>query len=665
VENVGTVGKIENEEGTEIENGEYDEDETNHKSKKSKILTKSSNNNNNIPDKTAAKFKVKINADFKNKQPPAKKITERITVYDPREISKREIPKLPELEPENPEKVLNSLFKTYGRKRYEYEKAEQKAAAAQHNKSLETLSLKSPSKQDKTYALQRASHTLSNTTHLTKGLKNLSNTCYVNSVVQALSYLPKFINHFVKLNFGVQTPETTDSPNPLAIALGLQYLLKEIRKNDNDLTSQSKNNAKTQPKSNSNKSTNSSPTISSNIHNPETFVTNCVKTFSHFDNTEQHDVHEFIVTLLDTLMNANDKRNYPIAKNYSKIEDHVSSDISRLFRAIFMGELQQLTTCLNCQTLSKTSVPLFPLTVSIEQTNVDLQEQVDSNFDDFPFHLLDDLHEVRKYNLRKRQSEPKPENVVKNDKKSSRLTKSENEVKANERGNERGNKRGNKRVSTGSPIDSSQEKRRKYGGGSSPGIGGQTSRSANASPVVLPLESLLDDFFKQEDLDVYCQKCFENMKEIYPSNNDQLPIHKVKRYQISRLPSVVIIHINRSKFQGGIGRAGGVIKDATRVDINEELDFKNYCRKSQHFTKPGNTKYLLSAIIVHDGVSINSGHYRVYCMNQYSKKWLHFNDSRLQVCTSFEELKRSLDGQTGIGSPYLLFYSKASDYKDL
>ena len=52
-------------------------------------------------------------------------------------------------------------------------------------------------------------------------------------------------------------------------------------------------------------------------------------------------------------------------------------------------------------------------------------------------------------------------------------------------------------------------------------------------------------------------------------------------------------------------------------------------------------------------------------MNQFSKRWLHFNDSRLQVCTSFEELKRSLDGQTGIGSPYLLFYSKASDYKDL
>lgn len=246
VENVGKVGRGENSgnegatEAENTENGEDDDendDETDQNSKKSKNLTKSKKNN--IPDKTAAKFKVKINADFKNKQPPEhKKITERITVYDPREISKREIPELPEQKleiPENPDKVLNSLFKTYGRKRYEYEKAEQKASsAAQHAKSLETLSLKSPNKQVKTDKTdnhsQRAlsSHALSNTTYLTKGLKNLSNTCYVNSVVQALSYLPKFINHFVKLNFGVETPATTDSPNPLAIALGLQYLLKDI-----------------------------------------------------------------------------------------------------------------------------------------------------------------------------------------------------------------------------------------------------------------------------------------------------------------------------------------------------------------------------------------------------------------------------------------------------
>ena len=97
----------------------------------------------------------------------------------------------------------------------------------------------------------------------------------------------------------------------------------------------------------------------------------------------------------------------------------------------------------------------------------------------------------------------------------------------------------------------------------------------------------------------------------------------------------------------------------------QELDFKNYCRKSQHFTKPSNTKYLLSSIIVHDGASINSGHYRVYCMNQFTKQWLHFNDSRLQVCSSFEELKRQLDspGDRAFSSPYLLFYSKASDYK--
>ena len=436
-------------------------DARNHQ-KPNTILTKNSINNQKHENiTTAPDRKPSTTAATKNNITiTSSSFTERITVYDPRKIAKSEL--LPEFSPcssaENlqNDQILTKLFKTYGKRRFEEEEKH----------VIENLSLKSSVKPNHNNNEQAPQQQIP--TFLTKGLKNLSNTCYINSVIQALSYLPKFINHFVLLNFGLQSTSISGLspnemlPNPLSIALNLQCLLKQIRNHNN--------------------------CNSSNIVNPEFFVTNSVKTFSHFDNTEQHDVHEFIVTLLDTLMNANDKRNYPAAKQYNDLEDQISSDISKLFRAIFMGELQQLTTCLNCQNLSKTSVPLFPLTVSIEQTNVDLQRQVDDkmgNIEDFPYHLLEDLHEVKKYNLRRRET-------------SSRKAKSENNLK-----------RGNKRLSSSPTNLSSQEKRRKYGGGTSPS---QTARSANASPIILPLESLLDDFFKQENLDVYCQKCFESMK---------------------------------------------------------------------------------------------------------------------------------------------------------
>jgi len=100
---------------------------------------------------------------------------------------------------------------------------------------------------------------------------------------------------------------------------------------------------------------------------------------------------------------------------------------------------------------------------------------------------------------------------------------------------------------------------------------------------------------------------------------------------------------------------GSMLKDQTPVLIEAELDFKKYCKKTM-MEKDRNlvTRYKLSAVIVHDGRSISSGHYRAFCLNHDKNQWLHINDSKVKTC-SLEDMQR------GENEPYLLFYSKMTE----
>ena len=130
--------------------------------------------------------------------------------------------------------------------------------------------------------------------------------------------------------------------------------------------------------------------------------------------------------------------------------------------------------------------------------------------------MLDDLHEVRKYNLRKRNTSTDTEEAATEPSSTSLAPDSKNNQypedtfqRTGRKPTKKGNKRGtaSKRAQNAKAFKESKVKRRK--------LESPTPRSntpVTNQPLILPLESLLDDFFKQESLDVYCQKCYEEMK---------------------------------------------------------------------------------------------------------------------------------------------------------
>ncbi|KAF6036792.1 USP38 [Bugula neritina] len=74
-----------------------------------------------------------------------------------------------------------------------------------------------------------------------------------------------------------------------------------------------------------------------------------------------------------------------------------------------------------------------------------------------------------------------------------------------------------------------------------------------------------------------------------------------------------------------------------------------------------NKKYMLNAVIVHSGTSLNGGHYYTYArsLSSPSGQWYLFNDSRVTPCASPAELssKTCKNSRLSSDTPYLLFYT--------
>ena len=64
-----------------------------------------------------------------------------------------------------------------------------------------------------------------------KGLKNLKNTCYINSIVQALSYIPYFRNYLSR--FTVTNEAVSNQKSTLEL---IQDLIAGLHNNDGDKT---------------------------------------------------------------------------------------------------------------------------------------------------------------------------------------------------------------------------------------------------------------------------------------------------------------------------------------------------------------------------------------------------------------------------------------------
>ena len=129
---------------------------------------------------------------------------------------------------------------------------------------------------------------------------------------------------------------------------------------------------------------------------------------------------------------------------------------------------------------------------------------------------------------------------------------------------------------------------------------------------------------------------------------DVCKCHQVatKVVKISSLPEVLVIHINRARWDYRGTRHK--VKDHIEFPL-KSLDISYACWDD---TEGKDEVYDLSAIVNHHGGGLDKGHYSALCLDAADRNtWMHFNDRRWSIKTP-EDVTKS--------QAYLLFYELRS-----
>lgn len=194
------------------------------------------------------------------------------------------------------------------------------------------------------------------------GFKNLGNSCYMNSALQCIVHSKEIFDHFIMLNETVDNKDVEDEED-----LEIKYrksLLNSFLKLLKDIWIK-------------NGSENSNII---NVLDPTEIRENFVKLYSEFDNKLQHDCHEFITYLLDSLhqsLNRVDNKFNRIADDISNKRISLTKTLSSVYHSshkkfndslivdIFYGQLKSTITCSNCNEKRVTFDPFSSLGLSI------------------------------------------------------------------------------------------------------------------------------------------------------------------------------------------------------------------------------------------------------------------------------------------------------------
>lgn len=145
------------------------------------------------------------------------------------------------------------------------------------------------------------------------------------------------------------------------------------------------------------------------------------------------------------------------------------------------------------------------------------------------------------------------------------------------------------------------------------------------------LRDCLRSFTDLEELDetelYYCHKCKKRQKS-------------TKKFWIQKLPKVLCLHLKRFHWTAFLRN-----KVDTYVEFPlKGLDMRGYLLEPEN-SLPDSCLYDLSAVVVHHGSGVGSGHYTAY--GSHEGRWYHFNDSTVTLTT--EDTVRK-------AKAYILFY---------
>lgn len=128
-----------------------------------------------------------------------------------------------------------------------------------------------------------------------------------------------------------------------------------------------------------------------------------------------------------------------------------------------------------------------------------------------------------------------------------------------------------------------------------------------------------------------------------------------RRILIAEIPPVFTIHLMLFRFTTNSIANHSSEKVQTTTPCPFRMNFSRWCTKA---CKDMTTKYLLSAVIVHEGISAVAGHYYSYVLKKDEKHWYLFDDRRVKPVT--EDMIRRLLFRVAKTkrTAYILFYSK-------
>jgi len=182
------------------------------------------------------------------------------------------------------------------------------------------------------------------------GLKNLGNTCFMNSVLQSLGNIEEFCNiltalpsleHQLNTSKDAKSAMNRLSDNGIIVTEELKKVLRALKDSDEK-----------------------------SAISPDSLFHAIWKVVPRFRGYQQQDAHEFLRYMLDRLHTElllllpsrfrNDRidevlRGAPLAKSHSVVT------------SVFGGTLQSEVTCLNCRTTSKKQDPFLDISVDIPQ----------------------------------------------------------------------------------------------------------------------------------------------------------------------------------------------------------------------------------------------------------------------------------------------------------
>ncbi|KAG5267882.1 hypothetical protein AALO_G00227010 [Alosa alosa] len=158
------------------------------------------------------------------------------------------------------------------------------------------------------------------------------------------------------------------------------------------------------------------------------------------------------------------------------------------------------------------------------------------------------------------------------------------------------------------------------------------------------LTEMLAKFTETEALEgsIYaCEQCNNKRRR---ASKSVLLTEAQKQLMIHKLPHVLRLHLKRFRWSGRNHRE----KIGVHVTFDQTLNMEPYCCRD---SAPSGTHFLyeLSAVVMHHGKGFGSGHYTAYCYNTEGGFWVHCNDSKMSIC-SVEEVCKA--------QAYILFYTQ-------